>query len=113
MSWSQRCKVRGRSPVFAGVGSPIGSRSLTTVALGLLEQPRLPIVGVVRCYRSCRLLGRELWAGPVLHTRPPCRLRCAHQDRSAERRVGKECVRTCRSRWSPYLSKNRNKKEQQ
>src|SRR3546814_20307130 len=24
--------------------------------------------------------------------------------RSEERRVGKECVRTCRSRWSPYLS---------
>src|SRR3546814_8252238 len=23
-------------------------------------------------------------------------------DRSAERRVGKECVSTCRSRWSPY-----------
>src|SRR3546814_13995629 len=23
--------------------------------------------------------------------------------RSAERRVGKECVSTCRSRWSPYL----------
>src|SRR3546814_17005240 len=27
---------------------------------------------------------------------------------SAERRVGKECVRTCRSRWSPYHYK-RNK----
>src|SRR3546814_10057542 len=26
------------------------------------------------------------------------------QIRSEERRVGKECVRTCRSRWSPYLS---------
>src|SRR3546814_19709540 len=25
--------------------------------------------------------------------------------RSAERRVGKECVSTCRSRWSPYHSK--------
>src|SRR3546814_17375349 len=25
--------------------------------------------------------------------------------RSEERRVGKECVRTCRSRWSPYHSK--------
>src|SRR3546814_5949951 len=25
-----------------------------------------------------------------------------HNDRSAERRVGKECVSTCRSRWSPY-----------
>src|SRR3546814_19706617 len=23
-------------------------------------------------------------------------------DRSEERRVGKECLRTCRSRWSPY-----------
>src|SRR3546814_11128808 len=25
-----------------------------------------------------------------------------HPDRSEERRVGKECVSTCRSRWSPY-----------
>src|SRR3546814_6349252 len=25
-----------------------------------------------------------------------------HAFRSEERRVGKECVRTCRSRWSPY-----------
>src|SRR3546814_12507897 len=28
------------------------------------------------------------------------------QVRSEERRVGKECVSTCRSRWSPYHSKN-------
>src|SRR3546814_11089558 len=28
--------------------------------------------------------------------------------RSEERRVGKECVSTCRSRWSPYHS-NKNK----
>src|SRR3546814_9002578 len=27
--------------------------------------------------------------------------RCG-DDRSEERRVGKECVSTCRSRWSPY-----------
>src|SRR3546814_12862572 len=26
----------------------------------------------------------------------------AKKDRSEERRVGKECVSTCRSRWSPY-----------
>src|SRR3546814_1652001 len=25
-----------------------------------------------------------------------------HAQRSEERRVGKECVSTCRSRWSPY-----------
>src|SRR3546814_17864206 len=30
--------------------------------------------------------------------------------RSAESRRGKECVSTCRSRWSPYHEKNRNKK---
>src|SRR3546814_15514296 len=29
-------------------------------------------------------------------------------DRSEERRVGKECVSTCRSRWSPMHSKKKN-----
>src|SRR3546814_15307809 len=34
-------------------------------------------------------------------------------NRSEERRVGKECVSTCRSRWSPYHSKKqRNTQEQ-
>src|SRR3546814_8165931 len=28
--------------------------------------------------------------------------RLANRRRSEERRVGKECVSTCRSRWSPY-----------
>src|SRR3546814_10977691 len=32
--------------------------------------------------------------------------------RSAERRVGKECVSTCRSRWSPYHEK-KNKTNKQ
>src|SRR3546814_8881428 len=27
---------------------------------------------------------------------------CSYTKRSEERRVGKECVSTCRSRWSPY-----------
>src|SRR3546814_17698500 len=30
--------------------------------------------------------------------------------RSEERRVGKECVSTCRSRWSPYQSKKKHTK---
>src|SRR3546814_11588206 len=29
------------------------------------------------------------------------------QQRSEERRVGKECVSTCRSRWSPYHEKKK------
>src|SRR3546814_18322879 len=30
---------------------------------------------------------------------------------SEERRVGKECVRMCRSRWSPYHEKKKQKKK--
>src|SRR3546814_5842312 len=32
-------------------------------------------------------------------------------DQSEERRVGKECVRTCRSRWSPLNSKKKKQKQ--
>src|SRR3546814_17522710 len=31
--------------------------------------------------------------------------------RAEERRVGKECVRTCRSRWSPYHEKKKKKRQ--
>src|SRR3546814_2827297 len=31
-----------------------------------------------------------------------CQVIAPHAARSEERRVGKECVSTCRSRWSPY-----------
>src|SRR3546814_20826040 len=34
--------------------------------------------------------------------RPPILATIELVDRSEERRVGKECVSTCRSRWSPY-----------
>src|SRR3546814_20425572 len=36
-----------------------------------------------------------------ISARPPPNPRCGHP-RSEERRVGQACVRTCRSRWSPY-----------
>src|SRR3546814_19584163 len=38
---------------------------------------------------------------PTANSFPPC-WKCPMANRSEERRVGKECVRTCRSRWSPY-----------
>src|SRR3546814_16334710 len=41
-----------------------------------------------------------------LHSQAPTlpfdTLRAAVEERSEERRVGKECVSKCRSRWSPY-----------
>src|SRR3546814_13263485 len=39
---------------------------------------------------------------PVLPTEDPIRRREMSLDRSEERRVGKEGVSTCRSRWWPY-----------
>src|SRR3546814_12088187 len=38
------------------------------------------------------------------------RIRYFRHARSEERRVGKECVSTCRSRWSPYHSKKNDTK---
>src|SRR3546814_3636145 len=39
---------------------------------------------------------------PVAGQRAGAERFCRHLCRSEERRVGKECVSTCRSRWSPY-----------
>src|SRR3546814_19354740 len=36
------------------------------------------------------------------HTEAAAELAAPHQARSEERRVGNECVSTCRSRWSQY-----------
>src|SRR3546814_8899227 len=50
--------------------------------------------GHARIGPTGRLLGTR-----ILHRH----LHCTElADRSEERRVGKECVSTCRSRWSPY-----------
>src|SRR3546814_9428977 len=40
-------------------------------------------------------------AGADRHRRHPLRRPARDGDRSEERRVGNECVSTCRSRWSP------------
>src|SRR3546814_6115294 len=47
---------------------------------------------------SGELVGRVCCKGSV----EVARVGLLHEKRSEERRVGKECVSTCRSRWSPY-----------
>src|SRR3546814_11302270 len=55
------------------------------------------------------------WRGnqPCLHGRFDDLSICGGRDddRSEERRVGKECVRTCRSWWSPNHAKKKNRTE--
>src|SRR3546814_18215872 len=43
----------------------------------------------------------------VVFFQPPTVDRTHQGTRSEERRVGKECVSTCRSRWSPYHDKQK------
>src|SRR3546814_18351409 len=48
----------------------------------------------------------EVWVDGAFHSHAGCALESVAiskmPHRSEERRVGKECVSTCRSRWSPY-----------
>src|SRR3546814_19445506 len=55
---------------------------------------------------------RHLVPGGGLDRRPHV-VAVAGNDRSEERRVGKECVSTCRSRWSPYHEKKQRRQYDQ
>src|SRR3546814_7108373 len=59
------------------------------------------VTGVQTCALPiCSTVGNpEKIAREKPRTGPGC---ARNQPRSEERRVGKECVSTCRSRWSPY-----------
>src|SRR3546814_12375050 len=62
------------------------------------ESKRIDITFGIRLYRCCGT--KKFW-----HIETGGKgVACGTQDanRSEERRVGKECVSTCRSRWSPY-----------
>src|SRR3546814_8092921 len=61
--------------------------------------------------RSCSILPRSRSAtARMLSLGRRGVVRRRHQPRSEERRVGKECVSTCRSRWSPYHLKKKTHK---
>src|SRR3546814_5982610 len=76
-------------PVILLHGWPYDIHSYVDVAPRLAAAGYRVIVPYLRGYGSTRFLA----AGTA---------RNAQQSRSEERRVGKECVSTCRSRWSPY-----------
>src|SRR3546814_20441523 len=50
---------------------------------------------------------------PDDHGQPDQRQRTAEELRAEERRVGKECVRACRSRWSPDTNKKKKRLTQE
>src|SRR3546814_16594860 len=62
------------------------------------EGALLPPIVVDRVPHESELVMEETF-GPIV---PVVRVPDDDEARSEERRVGKECVSTCRSRWSPY-----------
>src|SRR3546814_21024448 len=61
-----------------------------------------PALVIVRESSLDTIAARSLGTGPSI--------RALHDHRSEERRVGKECVRTGRPRWSPYHTKKQQPK---
>src|SRR3546814_1761223 len=87
--------------------SDVCSSDLHAQAPGVRGVARAGLTGVVADGFRLRLYPSYESSKPITAVNSPttscCLLRCAviHR-RSEERRVGKECVSTCRSRWSPY-----------
>src|SRR3546814_14345458 len=77
----------------------------------VIRRPRLSlVVGLAGTGKSAMLgVAREAWESAGYTVRGAALSGIAAENleggsgiRSEERRVGKECVSTCRSRWSPY-----------
>src|SRR3546814_14948650 len=72
------------------------------------QQAEVLADGVIRIRATVRHTERLAWwlmsfgARVEVHGPRGLRKQVADGHRSEERRVGKECVSTCRSRWSPY-----------
>ena len=72
-----------------------------------LRKHNIPIRQTLEIYRSAvsYLIGIYVQIWEKLAEIPDAKRRfnaAEHLVRSEERRVGKECLRLCRSRWSPY-----------
>src|SRR3546814_8439871 len=61
------------------------------------------VIGVQTC--ALPICPCAAWRESVSHCRHASSSPRPPRTRSEERRVGKECVSTCRSRWSPYHKK--------
>src|SRR3546814_12879161 len=79
-----------------------------TFWIGIIKAPLFAfIIGMIGCYeglqvsRSAESVGRQTTRAVVEAIFLVIVLDALLSIRSEERRVGKECVSTCRSRWSP------------
>src|SRR3546814_21124349 len=84
------------SPTFSSAPNAAQRRGIATAQTVPMQCRSAISSRVTDLYRPCRFTKNGWNHGSRLSAR----------GRSEERRVGKECVSTCRSRWSPYHYKN-------
>src|SRR3546814_11255298 len=84
--------------------------------LGIQAEPAAPAAALFLLGLGLRIHARLVRGCVPLGEREAPRIRAGsigaarlRHPRSEERRVGKECVSTCRSRWAPYHKKKKNK----
>ena len=75
--------------VAVGIGTGVGTNALLARTLGQGNGKK-----------AAKVAGNSLFLGVIIYA--VCLLFGFFGVRSEERRVGKECLRLCRSRWSPY-----------
>src|SRR3546814_11332475 len=82
-------------------------------AVALRRRSHRPAHGLRILRREIARYAEEPMFGRRIHNRQLAahQMIAAVRIRSEERRVGKECVSKCRSRWTPNNSKKKNKKK--
>src|SRR3546814_13121474 len=102
-----RQQVPGRQP-WCGEAEGDEWRGYSAKAFSITKSPGLALEPSTKPRPSTIFLAsRSIATEPQIITRSSAGFigampRSANMRRSEERRVGKECVSTCRSRWSPY-----------
>src|SRR3546814_14282061 len=91
----------GRQDLGAAVRDEVRIDLASPAGAGNLLEERGEALQVVRRVEAQVSREAALRLGQRLQNRIAAARR-RRADRSEERRVGKECVSTCRSRWSPY-----------
>src|SRR3546814_15680682 len=98
-------RLAERQHLSAATGVPLLATNDALYATAA-QRPLHDIITCIREGAAIQKAGRLLRANGERHLKAPeemARLFADHpRTRSEERRVGKECVSTCRSRWSPY-----------
>src|SRR3546814_15157715 len=100
--------LRSRTTSISYSFQPRSDSSIRTSVVGdAIRPPRTICSNSSRLYEMPPPVPHMVKLGRMIEGRP---VRSSTANRSEERRVGKECVSTCRLRWSTYNTKTKNDK---